>query len=279
MEQITLESIRNAAEQTEENYFSEDFVLIMDSRKLGRRFVTLNQPYQEQGGRLLRVLAGSATYNINMENHVLHPNHVLCVPDGSIVEVRGFSDEFNAQVMPILDLPTEVSLHDVFCRQVSNLDGSRVGHYFSLMWEIVHKPSYSLDTLRYLQMALLNDLHHIELTTAKANPHTLSRQEIVVKGFLRLVNLHAAQEHRIQFYAEQLFITPNRLSTIIKEQTGETAMYWINRALILQAKVLLKHSDLMNYEIAEKLNFPNASFFNKFFKAQTGMTPKEYQEQ
>ena len=278
MEQITLNAIRDNAEQTEHNFFSDDFALIMDSAYLGRQFITLNQPYQEQGGRLLRVLSGEATYNINMENYVLRPNMVIFVPDGSIVEIRGYSDDYRAQVMPILDMPAERTQHDILCLQLSQQDGSRIGHYFQLAWEIVHKPRYSLDTLRFLQMALLNDLKNIELTEPQQEQHALSRQEIVMKGFMKLVNEHAPQEHRIQFYAEQLFLTPNRLSTIVKEQSGQTAMYWINRAIILQAKVLLKHSDLKNFEIADRLNFPNPSFFNKFFKAQTGMTPKEYQE-
>lgn len=55
-------------------------------------------------------------------------------------------------------------------------------------------------------------------------------------------------------------------------------MQWINRAIVLESKVLLRHGDMKNYEIAEKLNFPNASFFNKFFKKQTGMTPMEYRK-
>jgi AraC-like DNA-binding protein len=128
-------------------------------------------------------------------------------------------------------------------------------------------------------MALMSDLHHIELTEQQSKPvQAPSRQEQVMKGFLRLVNEHATREHRLQFYADQLFLSANRLSVVVKEQSGETPIYWINRAIILQAKVLLKHSDLKNFEIADRLCFPNASFFNKFFKAQTGMTPKEYQE-
>ena len=52
-------------------------------------------------------------------------------------------------------------------------------------------------------------------------------------------------------------------------------MEWVNQAVILEAKVLLKHSDLLTYQIAD--HFPNPSFFSKFFKRMTGMTPQEYQ--
>ena len=53
-------------------------------------------------------------------------------------------------------------------------------------------------------------------------------------------------------------------------------MYWINRAVALRAKVLLKTTDLMTYEIAERLNFPNSPAFNNFFKRETGVTPRMY---
>ena len=290
MEQITFERVWREAEKSDANYFSDRFALVMDSRQLGTKFIQVGQPYQEQGGRLMRVLAGECTYNINMQNYVIRPGHVLLVPDGSIVEVRGWSDGFSAQVANLLDMPTELSIHETICHRLSNLDNSRMGHYFQMMWEVCHrsalgdacqskKPQYSLDTIRYLQMAMLNDLRNIQQTDTQNNPQQpLSRKEILTKGFMRLVNEHATREHRIQFYAEQMLLTPNHLSTVIKEQSGETPIYWINRAIILQAKVLLKHSDLKNFEIADRLNFPNASFFNKFFKAQTGMTPKEYQE-
>lgn len=54
-------------------------------------------------------------------------------------------------------------------------------------------------------------------------------------------------------------------------------MEWVNQAVVLEAKVLLKHSDLLTYQIADELHFPNPSFFSKFFKRMTGMTPQEYQ--
>ena len=55
-------------------------------------------------------------------------------------------------------------------------------------------------------------------------------------------------------------------------------MQWINQAIIFEAKVLLKHSDLLVFQISDELGFPNPSFFSKFFKRITGMTPAEYQK-
>ncbi len=55
-------------------------------------------------------------------------------------------------------------------------------------------------------------------------------------------------------------------------------MQWLNRHAIQKAKVLLRYSDLPVWEVAERMNFANPSFFSKFFKGETGMTPGEYRK-
>ncbi|MBR6083349.1 MAG: AraC family transcriptional regulator [Salinivirgaceae bacterium] len=47
----------------------------------------------------------------------------------------------------------------------------------------------------------------------------------------------------------------------------------------MSAKSMLKYSDMTVKEIAIELNFPNQSFFSKFFKSQTGLTPNEYRSE
>ena len=59
-------------------------------------------------------------------------------------------------------------------------------------------------------------------------------------------------------------------------QTGYSAVEWIERFVILEAKVLLKSSNLNIQQIADELHFPSQSFFGKYFKKLTGMSPKEY---
>lgn len=46
--------------------------------------------------------------------------------------------------------------------------------------------------------------------------------------------------------------------------------------MILEAKNLLKYSTMSIQEISYSLNFPNQSFFGKYFKNHTGQTPSEY---
>ena len=60
----------------------------------------------------------------------------------------------------------------------------------------------------------------------------------------------------------------------MKNLTGFTAVEWIERYVVLEAKVMLKASNLNIQQISDELNFPSQSFFGKYFKKNVGMSPK-----
>ena len=84
--------------------------------------------------------------------------------------------------------------------------------------------------------------------------------------------------HSLSFYADKMCVTPRYLGVVIKETSGITVKEWIDRALITNAKIMLKYENIPIAQIAEDLNFPNPSFFCKFFKRITGMTPHEFRQ-
>ena len=138
---------------------------------------------------------------------------------------------------------------------------------------------YRRGAVQHLIVSLLYNLKYIHEHTCKSTPSRLSRQEELFRRFIALVNQHSKHERNVNFYADKLCLTPHYLSSVIRETSGQTVMQWINQAVILEAKVLLKHSNLLVFQISDELNFPNPSFFSKFFKRMTGMTPAEYQKQ
>lgn len=94
--------------------------------------------------------------------------------------------------------------------------------------------------------------------------------------FMRLLESNYKKEHYINFYAGKIGLTPKYLSLLIKRVSGKFATQWIDEYIILEAKNLLKYSPMSIQEISYSLNFPNQSFFGKYFKRHTGMSPKAY---
>ena len=79
-------------------------------------------------------------------------------------------------------------------------------------------------------------------------------------------------------YARKMCLTDRYLGTVVKAISGQTGKEWIDRALITSAKVLLKHSDKSIAQIAEELDFPTVSFFCKYFKRLTQITPNQFRQ-
>ena len=99
--------------------------------------------------------------------------------------------------------------------------------------------------------------------------------------FERLIRLLSEnyREHRnVEFYATQMCISSKHLSRVIRNFTGKSVHQWIDEFVALEIKNMLRHSKLSIQQISNELNFPNPSFFGKYFKRITGMTPGEYKK-
>lgn len=119
------------------------------------------------------------------------------------------------------------------------------------------------------------DSYYRELTSdvsSSLNDHPLFAK------FRQLLNANYIKEHKLDFYASHLYLTPKSLSAAIKNITGRSAGKWIDDAIVLEAKVLLQNKTLTVSQISEMLNFSDQSVFGKFFKANTNVSPIEYRK-
>ena len=110
-------------------------------------------------------------------------------------------------------------------------------------------------------------------------PVRTSRQRQMLEQFIKLAINDHTREHLVGYYADKMCVTPKYLSKIVKEASGRSVPDWLNELLILDAKNMLRHSDMTIKEISASLNFPSQSFFFRFFKNHTGQTPTQYREE
>jgi AraC family transcriptional activator of pobA len=106
-----------------------------------------------------------------------------------------------------------------------------------------------------------------------------NKGRLMVKKFKQLIEEKYMDNHSVKHYAGLLSITQNHLSETVKDITGRTPLDLINEKMILEIKRMLLHSELNISEIAYHLNFEDQSYFSKYFKKNTGLTPIEFRTQ
>ena len=136
---------------------------------------------------------------------------------------------------------------------------------------------FRLQILRnYIQSFLLDIYDKTHRIFEQNRPEGISRQEELFKRFIQLIHKHCLNPREVSFYAQKMFITPRYLSAITQVVAGETAKNIIDKHVILEIKVLLESTDLSIQEIANRLQFPDQSFFGRYFKKHIGISPQYY---
>jgi len=131
-------------------------------------------------------------------------------------------------------------------------------------------------------LEMLRSILDLILTTCAAryqvNENMLNKGkgQILVKRFFHLVEENHQKNLSMSDYSGMIGVTPNHLTQTVKLLTGKTSSQIIKAKQLLEIKRLLVHTNLSVSEIANQLNFEDQSYFTKFFKRETGITPIQY---
>lgn len=116
----------------------------------------------------------------------------------------------------------------------------------------------------------------LERRVHMADSYAHNRAYAIFDRFIALVSQHYKTERSVEWYSNELCITPKHLSEVVKAVSGKTAGQWITTLVVTEIKTLLKYSPLSIKEIATEMSFPNQSFLGKYFKNVEGISPSDY---
>lgn len=106
---------------------------------------------------------------------------------------------------------------------------------------------------------------------------SINQSDYTFHEFMNLLQQYPHQRE-VQWFANQLEITPKYLSEICKERSGKSASQWIAEVTIAELKHLLRDTILPIHDIAQQMEFPNASFFCQYTKKHTGLSPNAFRK-
>lgn len=263
-------------------------VAIHIDNSLFRHLTLSSSPFILEDYRMGMVVRGKMRGIINLREYTMQEGTMVFVTPGTIVEPLEISDDFLLEGMGVV-ADKFMMAHGGKLPELFNgltRDGRRVVSFEERMFldrmlRLLHDFMECKDTSEAVIYNMISTISHYfdQQFRDRTNPTASSHSGEIFNRFLRLVNLHGCREHQLGFYAEKLCITSRYLGTLILSTSGVGAKEWIDRAIISKAKVLLRHSDKQTSQIADELNFPNASFFCKYFKRLTGVTPQQYRNQ
>lgn len=176
---------------------------------------------------------------------------------------------------------------------VSDMQYKALTQHISLMKDVAEKvrleqanktrdPNQPIIEIARKQAELLSYSLMLEVlqcyTNVTPTNRSFSRKDEVLQKFVTQLYRNYRTQHEVSFYAEQQFLTTRYFSTIIKECSGKSPTQWIATALLVEARNLLSHTNMTIKEISDSLSFPNQSYFGKWFKNLTTISPLDFRK-
>lgn len=253
---------------------------------------TLQHPFKVDVTTAIICLEGTAEGCINLKPFITAAPCLIVVLPGQILEHKCISEDFSGlfivmsnrftdNLMPNARerLPLMLSVRDnpiIPLTDTDILDGML--DYYKMLKRVIEVREHPnrLEVARYITLAFFYGIggeFHQRVDNEKK-----SHREILAEKFLTLVQDNYKRQRGLEFYADKLCITPKHLSKVIKDTTGKSANNWIDEHVILEARALLKSTNMTVQQIGDELSFPCQSSFGKYFKRIVGLSPKEYKE-
>ena len=256
---------------------------------------TAPYPFKNETFFTFTLLQGSMELLVNLRRLEVHPGQTVVMMPGCILEGQTMSRDIrfcgimiDSEYMETMR--KSVGLHIDLTRRyhsyaLHTLTPAAMENYIK-MYKLICKELASNDyeykkevIQRYCEIWVLKNISLNDEGDIKPElSRPLNRREQIFHDFLTLLEQNFMQERSISFYAGRMCLTPKYLSTIIKDVSGKHGMQWIDEYVTLEAKALLRNSNLTVKEVSDQLHFPSQSMFGRFFKKMTGYSPKQYKQ-
>ena len=279
--------LENNAQIRENVFFNNELAMIHGNHQVFQLIMQQVPPFVINDHRMGIITRGEGEVNFNLVDCHLKAGTLIYLGPGTIINPIRISDDLEIQGIGLFaDFPmpfADGQFPSAFNGQVRDFqlpvakeDLQTARNILDTLWHLVHQPDYHRQTASSLVAALMHHYDRLFHQQADNLAATRSREQTIFDRFILLVNQHCREQHQISYYAERLCLTERYLGTIVRQTSGTTAKEWIDRALIARIKVELRHTDKSVARISEEMNFPNPSFFSKYFKRLTQQTPAQY---
>ncbi|KFF20711.1 helix-turn-helix domain-containing protein [Chryseobacterium sp. JM1] len=272
---------KSMAKKELNEFFIEPLQVLKDAK-------TPSQPHRKTVNDFIFIRKGSvekmvcsSLFDVQEGMIMLLPPHKIRTFIHNTTDVEGFychfSNDFIADGPGLRYLQDILNHADIIYDPTLFLDQEHRERIFVILqqMESLYQQNRNLDLIRLYLFTLLGEIRHF---IEKLPRHDLSVNETLVFRFRKLITGQIQNLHSVKEYADLLSVSPNHLNKTVKNTTGKTASEIINESLLMEAKALLSLPHLSVSEIAFALGVDDVSYFSRFFKKHSGMSPSDYRK-
>ena len=265
-------------------------IIVMDKI----RDLPKNSAYTTEHVLVMICTTGKIQFDYDGQLTTVHKGELFLGVPGSVVSDYMVSPDFDCKLIAVK--PTEVmasrELHTMVINSMLHIkthpvarltetDAEDVFAYHDLICRRIRlaEHRYKNGEVRSLINAfLLRMVGIMDSGTEVKETESSVRGEQLVEKFVWMVNEDCGRNRLVEYYADRLNITSKYLSTLVRNILGRTPTDVINVVTMKEIERRLRYTGDSIKQISQAMNFPNTSFFGKYFKQHSGMTPNSYRK-
>lgn len=262
--------------QLDRKYYDDFF--IADYSKQTYKLKLPLTPHRKTVNDIILLTEGTMSRSSGLDTYILKKNCLFLLPAGQVTEtttmsekVKGFYIHFSNDYLFTGNFDFTEWINKPFI----SISHQETGRLVYLLQQIEHYyyNNFHPDLIKSYLNTLLTEIRHLSGYETKPK---LSASEKVVLSFKKSLSEDITKERSVSYYAGKLNITRNHLNKCTKAVLNKSASMLVSEMLILEAKVLINKNKRDISELAFSLGFKDPSYFGRFFKKHTGLTPTEF---
>lgn len=252
----------------------------------------LGKMYIPRNMMMLFIEQGTGAISINNEFHSMDADHMFFLHSRSEVMLIDATPDFKCVVIGVpavltqsASLQMDISFIFLLMKKPCwELEGNmrKMAESFYTMFEYISNDLQSdakTDLITSLFTFFMSVIYETTKHTLPSDkPKTSMTKHSLISRFGKLLRVHIREDHRVSYYADQLFVTPKYLTQVVKSTIGITPKDIIDRMLALESLQLLKHTNHTIQQISGQLGFPDQSYFGRFFKRMFNISPIQFRQ-
>ncbi|MBU2491963.1 MAG: AraC family transcriptional regulator [Bacteroidetes bacterium] len=235
---------------------------------------------------LLVLLKGRGTHTIDFTPYQIKKYSIFIMRPGQVHKIVlkkgsvGYIIQFRKDFFPTDDIKSKTLLRRTCSKTLWQLDSESFKKLFSIIDGILKESVEKKEKYSDVIKASL-EIFFIELLrNNEHNQNSAERRSIIdrLEKFSELLDNHILVNKRASQYAKMLNLSPYQLNTITKTALGKTSSELINEQIILESKRYLLSTSNQVKEIAYHLGYEDVSYFIRFFRKHTGLSPQAFRQ-